>query len=338
MAGSRSSTTATTPTRCRCAPPSAISPPPPSAITRPAASPCSGDMLELGPEARRYHEQLGELADEAGVDVLVTVGPLAAAIAERFDGEARSLADAGQAARPVPRLLARATWCWSRPRWASGSSSSAARWAMRATRDHRLRLRADPDRRHGVAADVPVPEPQVHRLPAPPGVRPEHPRGGPPGPPDQGGDADHGRDHHLHRDRDPVPAAVQARLAVAGGVRGRHRLRPAGLRRRLHEDRQAPLAGAARADQAGGHGRDLAGAVVDGHPEGRDPAHRPAPLRRSDRSTSARSTRCSSTWWSPGRPRRSTSPTASTGWPPAARRSCCSPTSGSRSSPPASTT
>jgi UDP-N-acetylmuramoyl-tripeptide--D-alanyl-D-alanine ligase len=64
-----------------------------------------GDMLELGPEARRYHEQLGELADEAGVDVLVTVGPLAAAITDRFHGEARSLADAGQAADLVPRLL-----------------------------------------------------------------------------------------------------------------------------------------------------------------------------------------------------------------------------------------
>jgi UDP-N-acetylmuramoyl-tripeptide--D-alanyl-D-alanine ligase len=64
-----------------------------------------GDMLELGPEARRYHEQLGELADDAGVDVLVTVGPLAAAITDRFHGEARSLADAGQAADLVPRLL-----------------------------------------------------------------------------------------------------------------------------------------------------------------------------------------------------------------------------------------
>jgi UDP-N-acetylmuramoyl-tripeptide--D-alanyl-D-alanine ligase len=64
-----------------------------------------GDMLELGPEARRYHEQLGELADEAGVDVLVTVGPLAAAIADQFHGEARSVADAGQAADLVPGLV-----------------------------------------------------------------------------------------------------------------------------------------------------------------------------------------------------------------------------------------
>jgi UDP-N-acetylmuramoyl-tripeptide--D-alanyl-D-alanine ligase len=64
-----------------------------------------GDMLELGPEARRYHERLGELADQAGVDMLVTVGPLAAAIAEHFHGEARSVADARQAADLVPNLL-----------------------------------------------------------------------------------------------------------------------------------------------------------------------------------------------------------------------------------------
>ena len=40
-----------------------------------------------------------------GVDVLVTVGPLAAAIADRFDGEAHSVADAGEAASLVPELL-----------------------------------------------------------------------------------------------------------------------------------------------------------------------------------------------------------------------------------------
>ena len=54
----------------------------------------------------------------------------------------------------------------------------------------------------------------------------------------------------------------------------------------------------------------------------------------TSRSTSARSTRCSSTSWSPARPAPSTSPTGSTASPPAAPRSCCWPTSGSRSSPP----
>jgi UDP-N-acetylmuramoyl-tripeptide--D-alanyl-D-alanine ligase len=64
-----------------------------------------GDMLELGPDAAGYHEQIGQVANEAGVDVLVTVGPLAAGIAEHFRGEAHSVADAGQAAVLVPDLL-----------------------------------------------------------------------------------------------------------------------------------------------------------------------------------------------------------------------------------------
>jgi UDP-N-acetylmuramoyl-tripeptide--D-alanyl-D-alanine ligase len=64
-----------------------------------------GDMLELGPRARAYHAEVGELANHAGVDLLVTVGSLATAIAERFGGEARSLADAQEAAAVVPCLV-----------------------------------------------------------------------------------------------------------------------------------------------------------------------------------------------------------------------------------------
>ncbi|HTU96992.1 MAG TPA: UDP-N-acetylmuramoyl-tripeptide--D-alanyl-D-alanine ligase [Solirubrobacteraceae bacterium] len=65
-----------------------------------------GDMLELGRTERDYHVQLGEQAAAAGVDVLVTVGPLAASIAERFAGETHSVADATEAAAIVPELLA----------------------------------------------------------------------------------------------------------------------------------------------------------------------------------------------------------------------------------------
>jgi UDP-N-acetylmuramoyl-tripeptide--D-alanyl-D-alanine ligase len=64
-----------------------------------------GDMLELGPQEREFHAQLGEQAAAAGVDVLVTVGPLAASIADRFGGETHSVADAGEAAVVVPELL-----------------------------------------------------------------------------------------------------------------------------------------------------------------------------------------------------------------------------------------
>lgn len=65
-----------------------------------------GDMLELGPDGRGFHADLGEYASASGVDVLVAVGPLAAAIAERFERERYAVADAEQAAALVPDLLA----------------------------------------------------------------------------------------------------------------------------------------------------------------------------------------------------------------------------------------
>ncbi len=64
-----------------------------------------GDMLELGPRRGEFHRALGPLAAGAGVELLITVGPEAAAIAERFAGDARSLTDAAAAAETVPRLL-----------------------------------------------------------------------------------------------------------------------------------------------------------------------------------------------------------------------------------------
>ncbi len=64
-----------------------------------------GDMLELGPEERRYHVSLGEQAAAAGVDVLVAVGRLAAAVAEGFAGECHALSDAQQASEVVTGLL-----------------------------------------------------------------------------------------------------------------------------------------------------------------------------------------------------------------------------------------
>jgi UDP-N-acetylmuramoyl-tripeptide--D-alanyl-D-alanine ligase len=46
-----------------------------------------GDMLELGPDELRFHEEIGAAARGAGVDLLVTVGPLAAAMGDAFGGE-----------------------------------------------------------------------------------------------------------------------------------------------------------------------------------------------------------------------------------------------------------
>jgi len=64
-----------------------------------------GDMLELGPHERDYHVELGEEVARAGVDLLITVGPLAAAIGDRFDGELHAVPDATAAAELVPDLL-----------------------------------------------------------------------------------------------------------------------------------------------------------------------------------------------------------------------------------------
>ena len=64
-----------------------------------------GDMLELGPAAVTYHEHVGRLAAERGVDILVTVGDLSVAMADAFEGETHSVADASEAAALVPELL-----------------------------------------------------------------------------------------------------------------------------------------------------------------------------------------------------------------------------------------
>jgi UDP-N-acetylmuramoyl-tripeptide--D-alanyl-D-alanine ligase len=65
-----------------------------------------GDMLELGSGEREFHLELGTHAMATGVDVLITVGPLAAAMIDRFNGEAYAVADAGEAAALLPDLLA----------------------------------------------------------------------------------------------------------------------------------------------------------------------------------------------------------------------------------------
>ena len=58
-----------------------------------------GDMLELGPEERRYHEEIGAYAREHA-DVLVTVGPRAAAM-----GGDHEAVTAGEAVGIVRELI-----------------------------------------------------------------------------------------------------------------------------------------------------------------------------------------------------------------------------------------
>ena len=64
-----------------------------------------GDMLELGPAEQEHHREIGAYAAAAGVELLVTVGPRAAAMLEQFDGESHALLDAGEAAALLPELV-----------------------------------------------------------------------------------------------------------------------------------------------------------------------------------------------------------------------------------------
>jgi UDP-N-acetylmuramoyl-tripeptide--D-alanyl-D-alanine ligase len=64
-----------------------------------------GDMLELGADEREHHRQIGAYAASSRVDVLVTVGPLAAEMGARFEGEVHAVADAAAAARLARDLV-----------------------------------------------------------------------------------------------------------------------------------------------------------------------------------------------------------------------------------------
>ncbi len=67
-----------------------------------------GDMLELGTEAARFHEQAGALAAQSQVELLVGVGPLtrhAVDAARRAGIETHLLGDAPQAVQTVPGLI-----------------------------------------------------------------------------------------------------------------------------------------------------------------------------------------------------------------------------------------
>jgi UDP-N-acetylmuramoyl-tripeptide--D-alanyl-D-alanine ligase len=64
-----------------------------------------GDMLELGPESPRLHREIGAHARVAGVELLVTVGPLAAEMRAAFAGESHAAPDAQAAGELVAGLL-----------------------------------------------------------------------------------------------------------------------------------------------------------------------------------------------------------------------------------------
>ena len=65
-----------------------------------------GDMLELGAGEAQEHRAVGAYAASSGVDVLVAVGPLSAAMPASFGGESHVAADAAAAASVVAELVA----------------------------------------------------------------------------------------------------------------------------------------------------------------------------------------------------------------------------------------
>jgi UDP-N-acetylmuramoyl-tripeptide--D-alanyl-D-alanine ligase len=64
-----------------------------------------GDMLELGSQERDFHVEIGTHARDVGVDLLVTVGPLARSMAEGFDGAVECADNAAEAAALLPALV-----------------------------------------------------------------------------------------------------------------------------------------------------------------------------------------------------------------------------------------
>jgi UDP-N-acetylmuramoyl-tripeptide--D-alanyl-D-alanine ligase len=64
-----------------------------------------GDMLELGADQQRFHEEVGGHARATGVDLVVTVGPLAALMGAGFGGRTHAVASAAEAAELLPGLL-----------------------------------------------------------------------------------------------------------------------------------------------------------------------------------------------------------------------------------------
>ena len=65
-----------------------------------------GDMLELGPDERRFHAELGAQARDAGVDVLVTVGDLAVHAGPAWGGEDFvAVENAAQAAERLSEIV-----------------------------------------------------------------------------------------------------------------------------------------------------------------------------------------------------------------------------------------
>src|SRR5829696_6273663 len=282
--------TATTPTRCRCGPPSTTWPRPPRA----AASPSSGRWPSSARRRRATTPRSADGRRRPGSTCSWRWGTRRGRTSTRSRGPSVT---AWRAPRRRARCSSgspgRATACSSRARARRDSSAWSAtggdRARGRAGRAEGAGLGADarrgPHRRHGVAPAVHVPGAAVHRVPARAGVRSAHPRGGARGPRRKGGHADHGRAPDLPRGVGAVPDPRPVRRRQPRRLRHRGGERDARVPRRLVEDLEEALARPVGAVEARGPGGDRARAVVGRHALRRPDRHaQHAPVRRHGRS------------------------------------------------------
>ena len=239
-AASSSSTTATTPTRCRCAPPSTTSPRP-----RPgAASPCSATCSSSGPTSGRFHARdRRPRRATPGVDLLVTVGAARRALSPTAS-TARS--HAVRRRREAAAAAARALLEPGDTVLVKGSRGVGLEVVAEALDAGGL-MGEVLIARHGLAAHLRLPVAAASSRSCATASSAST-------------SARRARQGHHAKAGTPtmggiiiflaisVPFLILTRLRLARGRRLRRgdRLRAARLRRRLHEDRQAPLARPAR--------------------------------------------------------------------------------------------
>ena len=202
-----------------------------------------GDMLELGPDEVRFHAEIGAHA-RAAASTCSSPSARAPRTWPTATATVIALPDAAGGGRRGPRPAASpATPSWSRPRAASASRPSPGRWKAPDGRG--------PHRGHGRAAHLHLPVAALHRASCATASSAST-------------SARRGPRATTRRPARRRWAGSSSSLAISvpflilsdydwrsvGVYGGGDGLRAAGLRRRLHEDRQAPLAGPARAHQA----------------------------------------------------------------------------------------
>ena len=217
---------------------------------------CSATCSSSVPTARAYHVELGEHRHAPAS----TCWSRSARWPPRSPSRSRARLQLGGRCRRGRRDRARAartraTWCWSRARSAVGLELVCGPEAARARQRGGRRLMGSVSGRVLIAGTASLLlclflSPKfiefLRRREFGQNIREE----GPEGHKTKAGTPTMGGIIIMVAFAIPFLILSHSRLALDRRVRGDRRLRAARLRRRLHEDRQAPLARAARADQA----------------------------------------------------------------------------------------